>query len=263
MTDPNRLVDEGSPWGKAVLRSAADEAPPPHLRRALHAAVAAGAVGAGVAGASTATAATATTATTTATTKTASVLASLSLAKWAGVVAVGAAASAGAHALTRPAEVAPPPPAAAPAAPRVTQAGPRAASVPWQEVAEAPMPKEERTPIAAAPLASTKSAARAVAPSSARPFVPEDSATEVLAIDGARASLAAGDFAGTVERLNRYDLDFPHGRLRPESLAVRIQAYAGKPDPARAKDLARQFLVEYPSHPFAAHARALLEESRP
>jgi outer membrane protein assembly factor BamD (BamD/ComL family) len=88
----------------------------------------------------------------------------------------------------------------------------------------------------------------------------EDVSREVAMLDSARASLAASDFDATIQQLNHYDLTYPHGHLRSESLAVRIQVYERKQDDAHARELSEQFLREYPVHPFAARARALLDQ---
>ncbi len=228
-----------------------------------------GAAGAGVGAVSAATASA----------KTSSFLASLSVTKWVGIVAVGAAVTAGTHALTRPRVASRDAGArgsvslAAGSRPRDVSPvgpGPTSRALPTvPEVIGVPDTNGGSTPRAAgdvAPSAIASVRSVAVAPSSlapaseARPAAEgEDFPREVASLDLARGALEASAFDTAIETLNRHDLDFPHGRLRPEALAIRIQAYAAKRDAIRVRELATKFRAEYPEHPFAAHIQAMID----
>ena len=276
MTDPTRLLDEGTELGKALLAAGTHEPSPPALRQKIHAAVLLGAVAAGVGTASTATAATKT-----------SFLASLSVGKCVGIVAVGAVVSVGTPALVRSfvastdhaakvsSGVAPQlharsafPAAGTPLTPDVPRVPdlvvPQVIATSQVAALPAPRAREATTgsAMSAQPALEPIAVATALPAPSSSAFaasVPaeDDFASEVIVLDSSRAALAAGNFQAAVERLNRHDLDYPHGRLRPESLAVRIQAYAAKHDDVRVKGLVEQFLAQYPSHPFAVQAREI------
>jgi hypothetical protein len=83
-------------------------------------------------------------------------------------------------------------------------------------------------------------------------------ADEVKALDGVREELARGKTALTLTLLDRYDRDFPSGRLAPESQLLRIEAlvHAGERD--AAERLARDFLVNHPTSAHGARVRSLL-----
>jgi hypothetical protein len=251
MNDPTRLIDDGAGLGKALLAAASDEPSPPHLRRNIHTAVALGTVGAGVTAASSAAAAG----------KTTSVVASLGVTKWVAVVAVGAVVSVTAAPQVRSLVM------GAPAARNVStkvvaprSAVPQQPSVP--RIVDVPPPVVTAPPVVTPPPAvSTPAQSTAIAPKPSADD--EDVAREVEELDTARAALAAGDVDETIEKLNRHDLAFARGRLRPESLAVRIQAYAAKHDVTKVRDLAAAFRAEYPGHPFVARLDTIVVSATP
>jgi Outer membrane lipoprotein len=270
MTDPTRLVDDGTRLGRAVLASVEDDAAPADLRRKIHAAVIVGTVGAGVGAASTATAAT----------KTTSWVASLTVTKCVGIVAVGAVVSVGAHAVTRPSlaktdrtsktSIVSTQPSQAHGTAYVQPAlsaqeispvlgMPIASSAPVVGTESSPPAQPSFPVLATAPAATATPYATSSQPAPST----EDFTQEVIALDSARTALESSDFDAAIEKLNRHDLDYPHGHLRPEALAIRVQAYAAKHDAVRARELAAQFLSEYPNHPFAAHARTMIESANP
>jgi TolA-binding protein len=235
------------------------------VRRAIHAAVVGGSVGAGVGAVGAASA----------TTKASSVVASLTVAKWVGIVAVAAVVTAGSQVVTRLVssrpKVARAPSAEtahgtatgpatvlrtgreAPALPPIPDVAPL--PEPWArgtaKATPAPGPSEARLPVSASPASSAASVAR------------DDFTEEVAALDAARTTFEAGDLDGTLEKLNRHDLDYPRGHLRPEALAMRIQTYDARHDYVRVRELATRFLSDYPTHPFADRARTLVSHANP
>ena len=81
---------------------------------------------------------------------------------------------------------------------------------------------------------------------------------EVAALDRARAALAAGDSARTIDLLDGYEQAFPKGALRPEATYLRIQALSKSGQRDAARELAARFLAKHPSSPHAAQLQALL-----
>src|SRR6185369_1756879 len=72
-------------------------------------------------------------------------------------------------------------------------------------------------------------------------------ADEVKVLDGAREELARGQTASALALLDRYDRDFPRGRLAPESQVLRIEALVHTGARDAAERLARDFLVNHPT----------------
>jgi len=276
MSDPTRFLREGSDLGRAVLGSVDDEPMPPELRRKIHAAVVAsvasvatGSASAGVtAGIGTASKATVATAAT----KTSSVLASVGMAKWVGVIVVGAVVSVGARTVTRSLTSRADPvskPAAAPLAETHlhSAAPPGPLAVTGTRDIPPVVPETLNVPVvSAAPVAPPGAASNAAPVSASRPPATDvggDLPAELVLIESARAALDENDLGLSLDRLNRYDLVYPHGVLKPEALGLRIRAYAGKHDGDRVKQLANQFRAEYPNHPFAAHLDAIVAGANP
>jgi outer membrane protein assembly factor BamD (BamD/ComL family) len=98
---------------------------------------------------------------------------------------------------------------------------------------------------AAAP--SDISAEPAAPATTAKPNVP--SVEEARQIEAARAAVARGDNAGAIAQLNDYDASYPNGTLKPESMALRIQALSKSGKVTEARALANEFEAKYPSHP--------------
>jgi hypothetical protein len=261
MTDPVRVLDDGAPLGRAILLASAPEQAPVHVRQAIHAAVVAGSVGAGVGAVGTASAAT----------KASSLVASLTLTKWVGIVAVGAVVTVGSQAVTR-SVLSRPKSAHVPPADSAhgTATGP-ASVIPVEREGTAipPIPEVAPAPALAARATSATGPSEARLPmkgssASAVPSVARDDLVEEVAVlEAARAAFEAADLDGTLEKLNRHDLDYPHGYLRPEALAMRIQTYDAKHDSLRVRELTTRFLSEYPTHPFAERARAIVSHATP
>jgi hypothetical protein len=84
-------------------------------------------------------------------------------------------------------------------------------------------PAAPAAPTAAAELPSSEPSAAAARP--AAPAVPRvlTLADEIVAIDGARASLDRGDTTAAIRSLDDYDKTFPHGALAPEAAALRAR----------------------------------------
>jgi outer membrane protein assembly factor BamD (BamD/ComL family) len=86
-----------------------------------------------------------------------------------------------------------------------------------------------------------------------------DIALEISAVDTARTALRAGDAAGALAELDRYEGKFGRsGSLAPEAAVLRIEALLVRGDRARAKALADAFLAAHPKSPLAARVRALV-----
>jgi outer membrane protein assembly factor BamD (BamD/ComL family) len=105
------------------------------------------------------------------------------------------------------------------------------------------------------PAASVTDVTGVTAPKAQAPEL----AAQLAQIDGARAALAAGDIQLALATLDRYDLDFLHGDLAPESLALRVEAYANRHDDVKVAELGEKFLSRYPSHPQARRVEAMMK----
>jgi hypothetical protein len=257
MTDPKRLLEEGSALEANLLGSALEDAPRKGLDRKIQAALGMGAIAISTGTAST---------TAAAASKAAPVLVSLGIAKWAGIVAIGAGAVIGAATIARH----------EPAAPPTARVVPVAAAVPRAEAREVPTPVPASpveqpavlpTPVPVAPpiVANRSVETRAPATQEAtraevRPEAPPLS-SELTLMDQANAALDSGDANRAMTLLDRHDLEFLHGRLAPEALELRIRAYAQRRDDAKVAELGRAFLSRYPESPLVPRVRALLASS--
>jgi len=81
---------------------------------------------------------------------------------------------------------------------------------------------------------------------------------EVAALDRARAALAAGDPARTIDLLDGYERALPKGALRQEAMYLRIQALSKSGQRGAARDLAARFLAAHPDSPHASQLQHLL-----
>jgi hypothetical protein len=132
-----------------------------------------------------------------------------------------------------------PPPSVAPALATAAPAPPvLAPPAPAARVVMATLPAV--TP--PAPLAPATAAAALATPTS-------HLALEIVAIDGAKRTLAAGDAAAVLAKMDAYDAAFPQGMLAAEANALRIEALVrlGRRDDARA-ELGR-FRAKHPGSP--------------
>jgi hypothetical protein len=255
MDDPVRLRDEGDALEIRVLRSAHGDAPTARVReRALAigaaAAVATGSAAAvaGTGGAGTAMGG-------------AGALGALGAAKWVAVVVVVGAATVGATKLAEQPRV-----EAAPVRVAIDKA-PEMALPPAAPVARAAPTVEEplvpRTP--APPSAISLPAPPGTAVVRPRPALvsaPHSDLLEELAfLDRARAALDSGDTVLAIRELDRHDLEYLHGQLASDALALRIEVYASRRDEAKVTELARSFLARFPDHPQAPLVRRLVEHA--
>lgn len=89
------------------------------------------------------------------------------------------------------------------------------------------------------------------------PGVPRD---QIALINGARTALAVGSPALALALLERHRILHPDGMLRPEALAMHIEAIDQTGDHARARALALAFLAEHPDSPLAQRVAQLGRE---
>jgi hypothetical protein len=72
---------------------------------------------------------------------------------------------------------------------------------------------------------------------------------ETHQIEAARAALSRGDCPRAIAQLDAYDSSHPNGQLKPEAMALRIQALTNMGKTAEARALATEFEQKYPQHP--------------
>jgi hypothetical protein len=236
MTDPRRLLEEGSDLEIAVLDSARDDAAPKDVHGRVY----------GVLGLGTAIGA----ATTTAAARAAGAWGATAAMKWAGVAVIGSAVAVGATVYVGHHRAQSAIPGATPTAmptPAVT------ATATATEVASA----------TAVPIATAMSTPSSIAPPTASALPsPADLASELAYLDAAHAAIDSGDTTLALAKLDRHDHDFPRGRLGPESLALRIEAYTRSGNDSKVLDLARAFLARYPNHPQARRVQSIVASIR-
>ena len=143
---------------------------------------------------------------------------------------------------------------AAPAATRVTPARPRVLTTP--ELPPPPVSTDAST--AAETLPDKVKATTAAAAARREP----DLALEIESLDRARRAADSGDFPSALRELDAYDRGFKRGRLRPEALVLRVQTLVRKGDAASAKALGGRFLARYPESPIAPRIRKLIGGSK-
>jgi hypothetical protein len=87
---------------------------------------------------------------------------------------------------------------------------------------------------------------------------------EFALIETARRQLAAGDAAGSLSTIDRYDQSFKGGVLADEAAVTRIEAlFATAGQGERAAALARRYLEDHPTSPHAERVRSLLQGASP
>jgi hypothetical protein len=77
-------------------------------------------------------------------------------------------------------------------------------------------------------------------------------------IDAARRQLGAGDPAGALQQLERYQVKFPRGMLGQEATLLRVEALVQSGNRAAARRLARQLLTRHPDSQYANRLEALV-----
>jgi hypothetical protein len=124
-------------------------------------------------------------------------------------------------------------------------------------LAPAPAPSHSITPAGAATVEpwvpSPVAAASAAPPGAPRPSVA--SFDEAREIEAARVAVSRGDDSGALARLNDYDQTHPNGQLKPESMALRIQALSNSGKASEARSLANEFQGKYPQHPLVQQVK--------
>jgi hypothetical protein len=249
-----------------------DDAPSRGLERRVQAALGIGSIALGAGTAST----------TAAAASKAIPLLSFGVAKWVGIVAIGTGAAVGAAVVHHEAALRKPFIAPLAAAAQVGPGAIPALSPPMRlapETSARPLDivvPEIPTlpPVAFAPLLpltpreSTPdrgAVARPVAGAAVSAEVPVkttgDLVSELALLDVARRALDSGDTSHALTTLDRHDLEFAHGDLAPESLALRIEVYAQRRDDGKVRELGQSFLAQYPTHPQSRRVRALIDAS--
>jgi hypothetical protein len=247
MSDPSRLVDDGVTFESSLLRAWSERQPSEAARMKTLAAVGlAGGVlaasGTAAAGASGSIAPKAWVAS--------------SLLKWlgigAGLVAAAGAIGYASHRTKLDVALDEVDEAPAPVAPAVPTSSPATSST------KASTPEPLATPPAPPVRMPTGTAAQVTAPRAA-PVTPSSSSLdeEVIAIDHARRTLAAGDGVTALQLVDAYEAKYPSGVLTQESTEIRIEALYRTGNRALADKLAASFLAAHPASPYARVIRAL------
>ncbi|MEO6417988.1 MAG: hypothetical protein ABIP39_01175 [Polyangiaceae bacterium] len=95
--------------------------------------------------------------------------------------------------------------------------------------------------------------------SSAKPGGKKGTLDEGQTLDLARAALAKGESTKALAILDGHDRDFATGLMNPDAKVLRIEALARTGEDARAKELAENFLADFPHSPLAPRTRGLLD----
>jgi len=247
MNEPTRLLDEtDSELERALLSAGSSYRVRPELRAKTLAAL-------GVAGATALSAGVASSATLSAAPPalaSSSILAKLGFAKTLAAVATVSAVTAvpAGYLIWKEARSSEPVPAAAavkPAAPREAPAAVRVESATQEPEGEGALPPAADA-VPAPPL--NRAAAKPALTSEAL-------RAELMALDAARAALAAGNGQGALSLLDAYDRGNPRGLLRLEAEVLRIDALAksGRSDAAQKR--AKAFLARHPNSVLASRVR--------
>jgi hypothetical protein len=267
MNDPKRLLEEGTELEARLLSSAIDDAPRAGLGRKVHLAL-------GIGGAAIGTG-TATTTAAAAASKVPPLLASLGVAKWIGIVAVGTGAVASVAVVHRRASTVESTSVEAPGAmERPAPGAPAVRTAPEPETRSA-APAEVTpppAPIAAGPPAPDPRVgpsggrqapvAAPGPPAVAPPKAPApELAGELALLDRAHAALDSGDTQLALATLDRHDLEYMNGGLAPEALLLRIKAYARRHDDVKVTELGARFLSSYAGHPEAPQVAEMMKAS--
>jgi len=253
MSDPVRLRDAGDAFEMGLLASARDDVASAAVHENVHEAL-----GLGVTVATAAAVTIASTSTAAGATKGATTLATFAGAKWLGVVVAAGVAVGGASVYVRASR----PPtiatdmASVTATPTVPLTPTRNASAIPDPTAALPVPVSPRLALPPHPVPHASPAPPPVTPPASASLV-----AELAPIDAARAAFDSGDTTLALDQINRHDLDFPHGQLAPEALALRVEIYASRHDDAKVRELTTRFLASYPTHPDAARMRALADRA--
>jgi hypothetical protein len=182
--------------------------------------------------------------------------------KWLGIGVVAGTATIGAIKLVGPHEQAPTQPMKAPTA-TMSVVAPTLASAPTastQPASPSQTARIETAPRLAVTSAPAVEAEPEPAPAASAPPAASSNpslAEEVAVLDEARKAVAAARGADALLALDRYQRDYPRGRLGHEAAFVRMQALILTGNRAAAQQLAEQFLRSSPSSPLAPRVREL------
>lgn len=274
MSDPERWADgHADPLVRSLFTAAAEEEPPPGLTARVLAPLGAGVatIAAANASALSPTAGGATSAGTSGGLAASSLSPGLAGAtfgavlKWAGIVAVGAAVSAGTISVVTSGSGV----SGAPTVARMKAGAPLVApSLQVGEIATAPAagpPASEGVPTPFDTVTErqpfTASSPRP-APSS-RDESPLRLGEEAALIDETRRAIANGDPSTALRKLGAYHRRYPRPLLAPEALYLEMRAQELASNPAAARRLAERLLAAYPNGVHAARARAVLKGREP
>lgn len=249
MSQPVRLLREGTDTEKQLLEAALDDIPPDLEARTLAALgldTAAPNDGAG--------------ADATPTTGAARLSA---LAKWGPVIGVGAVVLAlGAVSWTERRESSPQPSSAQLAAPPPPPARDTKAPVESPRV-EATVDSPAIIASAAAPKPASIPAPSQAAPPKARTDRAGTLADEVAALDRVRQALATGNGGAALTALGSYDSKFPRGLMRSEAQLLRVRALLASGNRSAAVNLGEQLIARNPKGLYARQIRQLMGETPP
>jgi hypothetical protein len=118
-------------------------------------------------------------------------------------------------------------------------------SAPEAKIVEAPPVEEAKAEPVAEPERRAPSTSAAAPKSSADTSI----ASEILMIDQARKSVAAGSGASAIRALDDYRRQYPRGRFSEEATLIRIEALAQSGNRAGAKALAGRYRASHPNSP--------------
>jgi hypothetical protein len=184
-------------------------------------------------------------------TKASASITAAALAKWAGIgAAAGLVLAATTHGVYRATRTAPAPLVSHSAPPREATRAPELAA---RAAVSGPLPVE--TASSPAPSAAPPRAVQS-APEGAEPASPL--AAEIFFVDRGREAYQRGDALAALARLDGYERFFPHQRLLPEVLYLRMQSLRQQGETERATELAGRLVRDFPNNPHASSAKALL-----
>jgi TolA-binding protein len=235
MSDPRRLLDEGSTsFESKLLRAGRKDAPAPHDRRRIAAALGVGSVfaaGTVATGAS-------------ASGKTWLGLTTASAFRLTVGIVVGAVAVYGGVRALAPRPEDP----SIKAAVTVKHAAPPPVSQSLTAPAE-----DKPAPVDTADSPPRRPAARTV---------PDTLSGELALLDQARHALARGDYPAALATLDDYTRRFPKRHLSSEATVLRIETLVKSGDLTQAAQLGKSFLARHPNGPYAKRVSSLIGDSR-
>ena len=120
-------------------------------------------------------------------------------------------------------------------------------------------PAEPPTPSDSALLVPTIAPAITPAPYKARSVAASSLKKESLSLGAARAELASGDARGALDEVARLGAEFPRGRLVQEREVLAIDCLTALGDREHARARGRAFLDCFPTSPYLAHVREIVE----